>query len=225
MPVPHEISRNSIGAFLSEEYLAENTAGNQRLSVAAYRLLARGSAVSTADLAKALTKAEAHVSTLLDLLPPSVLDRDADGRITAFIGLSLAPTAHSFTIGAQKLYTWCVLDALFLPEILGERASVATICPASGQAINLELTPTRIVAERPAGVVMSVVAPDAQSCRENLRGAFCSHVNLFAGANIFDDWAKARPGVAYIPLVEAFDLARMRNRERYPDIDLRVHVI
>ncbi len=171
-------------------------------------------------MAEALAKTEAHVSSLLDALPPSVLDRDADGRITAFIGLSLAPTAHRFTVGAQKLHTWCVLDALFLPEILGEHASVATTCPASGQAITLELAPARIVAESPPGVVMSVVDPNAQSCRENLRGAFCSHVNLFAGAEIFADWARTRPGVDCIPLAEAFDLARRHNRERYPDIDL-----
>lgn len=221
----HETSKISIGAFLSEGYLAENTADTQHLSVAAYRLLARGAAVSKAALAEAVDKTEAHVSALLDALPPSVFDCDVDGRITAFIGLSLAPTAHSFTVGAHKLYTWCVLDALFLPEIIGEHASVATTCPASGQAINLEIAPDRIVASSPPGVVMSFVAPDAQSCRENLRGALCSHVNLFAGTNIFVDWAKSRPGVAYIPLVEAFDLARMRNRERYTDIDLRVHVI
>lgn len=220
MPVPHETGRQSLGAFLAEGYLAENTAELQRLSLAAYRLLARGAPVSKAELADALAISEAQVSTLLDTLPQSVLDHDADGRITAFIGLSLAPSAHSFTVGARRLHTWCVLDALFLPELLGQGATVATTCPASGETITLELAPERIISANPPGTVMSVVAPDIQSCRENLRGAFCSHVNLFAGAEIFTDWAKTRPGAAYLPLAEAFDLARQRNRERYPDIDL-----
>ena len=71
---------------------------------------------------------------------------------------------------------------------------------------------------------MSVVAPDAEACRDNLRGAFCSQVNLFDSAESFALWAKAHSGVAYVPLAEAFELARTRNSERYPDIDLRARV-
>lgn len=220
MPAQTDPNTHAVDAFLAQGYLAENTADTQRLSVAAYRLLARGAPVSAAALAEISALSEAQVSALLDALPQSVLDRDAEGRITGFIGLSLAPSAHRFTTGGQSLHTWCVLDALFLPEILGQGATVTTRCPASGETITLELAPERIISASPSGVVMSVVAPDVQSCREDLRGAFCSHVNLFAGAEIFADWAKARPGAACVSLAEAFDLARARTRERYPDIDL-----
>lgn len=68
---------------------------------------------------------------------------------------------------------------------------------------------------------MSAIAPDTQSCGDDLRGAFCSHVNLFASAEVFAKWARRRQGIDCVPLSEAFDLARARNRERYPDIDLR----
>lgn len=220
MPPQTAPNPQSVGAFLAQGYLAENTADIQRLSVAAYRLLARGAPVSMAELAENLAMTEIEASTLLDILPPSVLDRDADGRIVAFIGLSLPPSAHRFTVGGQILHTWCVLDALFLPEILGQRATLATTCPASGKTITIELAPDRIESANPPGAVMSVVAPDIQSSRDNLRGAFCSHVNLYADAEIFAGWAKTRPGAAYVPIAEAFDLARRRNRERYPDIDL-----
>ncbi|MHA1537006.1 MAG: organomercurial lyase [Alphaproteobacteria bacterium] len=220
MPAQTVPNRQSVGALLAQGYLAENTADIQRLSVAAYRLLAGGAPVSATALAGALAMNEARVTKLLDALPQSVLDRDARGRITGFIGLGLAPSAHRFIVGGQSLHTWCVLDALFLPEILNERATVTTICPASGKTITLALAPGRIIAASPKGVVMSVIAPDIQSCRENLRGAFCSHVNFFADAGIFADWAKSNPGAACVSLAEAFVLARERNRERYPDIDL-----
>ena len=217
----NELNPSEIGKFLADGYLARNTADIQRLSLAAYRLLARGAPVSVAELSETLAMTGAQASVLLETLPPSVLDYDEDGRIVAFIGLSLAPTAHSFVLGERHLYTWCVLDALFLPELLGQRARVATTCPGSGAAIALEIAPDRIVAASPPGVVMSAIAPDTQSCGDDLRGAFCSHVNLFASAEVFAKWARRRQGIDCVPLSEAFDLARARNRERYPDIDLR----
>ncbi len=220
MPSRNELNPSEVGKFLAEGYLARNTRDIQRLSLATYRLLALGRPVSMSLLEEKLDVPKGEVSALLDALPPSVLERDDEGSIVAFIGLSLSPTAHSFVLGERTLYTWCVLDALFLPELLGERARVATNCPSSGGAITLEVAPDRIVASSPPGVVMSVVAPDAEACRDNLRGAFCSNVNLFANAESFASWAKERTGVACVPLAEAFDLARTRNRERYPDIDL-----
>ncbi len=220
----NELNPSEVGKFLADGYLARNTPDIQRLSLATYRLLALGQPVSVSVLEKKLNVREGEVSALLDTFPPSVLERDDEGSIVAFIGLSLSPTAHRFVLDGRTLYTWCVLDALFLPELLGERARVATTCPGSGTAIALEIVPDRIVASNPPGVVMSTVAPDAEACSDDLRGAFCSHINLFAGAESFAVWAKAHPGVAYVPLAEAFDLARARNRERYPVIDLRARV-
>lgn len=220
----NELNPSEVGKFLADGYLARNTPDIQRLSLATYRLLALGQPVSVSVLEKKLNVREGEVSALLDTFPPSVLERDDEGSIVAFIGLSLSPTPHRFVLDGRTLYTWCVLDALFLPELLGERARVATTCPGSGTAIALEIAPDRIVASNPPGVVMSTVAPDAEACRDDLRGAFCSHVSLFAGAESFAVWAKAHPGVDCIPLAEAFDLARARNRERYPVIDLRARV-
>jgi len=63
--------------------------------------------------------------------------------------------------------------------------------------------------------VMSIVAPNKESCRENLRGAFCNHVNFFADENTFRDWRGDRPDVAHVSLEEAQELARQRNQYRY----------
>jgi hypothetical protein len=45
---------------------------------------------------------------------------DESGRIVAFSGLSLTPTAHRFTVAGRKLYTWCACVEL----IAGARAVV-----------------------------------------------------------------------------------------------------
>jgi hypothetical protein len=64
---------------------------------------------------------------------------------------------------------------------------------------------------------MSIIAPDSAACCENLRGAFCNHVNLFIDDCAFRDWATDRPDVAFVSLEEAHELALQRNRYRYGD--------
>jgi alkylmercury lyase len=189
-------------------YLPDNSPAIQRLSVTLYRALARGRPVAPSDLAALLESGEPEIETLLSALPPSVLDRDDDGAITAFVGLSLSPTRHRFELGAQTLFTWCVLDALFLPEILDQEARVATHCPASDTPIVLRVAPDRVVDVEPPGAVMSMVAPEIAACQDDLRGAFCSHVSFFAGRDSFKRWAKDRSGTRCVTIAEAFDLGQ-----------------
>jgi hypothetical protein len=64
---------------------------------------------------------------------------------------------------------------------------------------------------------MSIGAPDRAACCDNLRGAFCNHVNFFVDETAFRDWAADRSGVASVSLPEAHDLARRRNHHRHGD--------
>ena len=68
--------------------------------------------------------------------------------------------------------------------------------------------------------VMSWVNPDIDRCRDDLRGAFCNHVSLYASIAAFEAAEIGRSGAIAIPLSEAFVLARQRNRQRYPEIAL-----
>ena len=207
-------------AFLSEGYLLDNGVDVQRLSVAVYRLLATGRPVDLKALTSALQWQEPQVEAVLVAFPPSAIEFDGAGAIIAFIGLSLEPTDHLFEVDGQALHTWCALDALFLPEILSKTARVTTTCPATGDTIRLKLTADRIAEAEPEHPVMSVVAPDGEACRSNLRGAFCNHINLFADEAAFDRWANSHPGAASVPLAEAFAMGRQRNAARYPDVEL-----
>jgi len=203
---------------LSAGYLPNNSPAIQRLSISIYSALSRGRPVDAAALAARLDCGELEIENLLSALPPSVIDRDGDGRITAFIGLSLSPTRHRFELDTRTLFTWCVLDALFLPELLGEEARVATQCPESDILIVLRVAPVRMVDCQPPAAVMSMVAPEIAACRDDLRGAFCSHVSFFANRGSFDRWAKGRLGTTCVPIGEAYDLGRRRNKARFPDI-------
>ena len=80
-------------------------------------LLARGEPVSVDDLTAATELPACEVQVMLADLPD--LETDEQGRIVGS-GLTLRPTPHSFTIDGRQLYTWCALDTLIFPAVLGQ---------------------------------------------------------------------------------------------------------
>jgi alkylmercury lyase len=199
--------------------LLETDRDMQHFSVAICRRLATGAPLTRRELADALGLAPTRIASMLDGYPATGIDFDANGAILAFSGLSLAKTAHEFVVAGRTLYTWCVLDALFLPEIIGQPAVLRTHCAASGERIEVHLEPKRLRSHRPEGVVMSIVGPDRQACRDNLRGDFCQHVLLFRDAAAFAEWSKDRDDVAAVSLAEGHALGAEGNASRYPDME------
>jgi len=213
-------TREAFVEYLEQGLLTLNTPEIQRASVALYRLLSRGAPVTTHQLAAACGLSHDSTGRLLAEFPATSLVRNMHGAVTAFGGLSLSPTPHRFIAGRVELHTWCVLDALFLPEILGKPAKLLTHCPASGMEIAADLEPGSVRSARPSGIVMSILAPDRNACCANLRTAFCDRVNLFSDRRAFATWAQDRAGMGSVSLSEAQLLARQRNAARYPDIEL-----
>jgi len=79
-------------------------------------LLAEGMPVPKGAVARALGRPERDVVDLLAQIPSLEFD-DAGDIVGA--GLSLRPTMHLFEIGGRRLYTWCALDTLIFPAMLG----------------------------------------------------------------------------------------------------------
>jgi alkylmercury lyase len=206
--------------FLEDGYLAGNPVGLQNLSITIYRLLARGRSVQVADLARATNLTALEIEQLINLVPASAYDRAPDQSFVSFIGLSTSPAAHQFKVGAQSLYTWCVFDALFLPAILGQPAVLTTACPSTGQSIEVTINPDGVGRATPPQPVMSIIAPDADACCSDLRGAFCNQVNFFADRAAFSNWSKRSDGDDCVRLDDAFALAMSRNEARFPDISI-----
>ncbi len=197
------------GHFLSgEEHLIP-------LTLALYRRLSIGLPVMQSALADDMNLPVNVVNTFISELPKSTMDTDRNSAIVAFGGLSLTPANHTFLIEDQTLHTWCVFDALFLPQLLGKSATCMTICPTTERQIKIELTPTAIASTDPSKPVMSIVAPDRDACCANLRGAFCDHVNFFADEDTFRQWAGNRTDVIGVSLDEAQELAHLRNHYTY----------
>ncbi|MGH3570225.1 MAG: organomercurial lyase MerB [Pseudonocardiaceae bacterium] len=167
------------------------------------RQLATGRPVTLDDLAQHSGRSSAEVRDGLAAL--SDTEYDEQGRVVGH-GITLRPTPHHFTVGGQQLYTWCALDTLIFPTILGRLARVVSPTPGSGDLVRLDINPAAgITACEPATAVMSVLVPDAGA---SVRSAFCNQVHFFTTPTAAQGWLAEHPGGSVLRVGEAVELGR-----------------
>ena len=167
------------------------------------RLLARGAPVSVDHLVAATGRSVIEVQGALGDLAD--LETDDQGRIVGY-GLTLVPTAHRFEVAGTPLYTWCALDTLAFPYVLGEAASVESPCHATGAPVRVSVDPEAgLTNVEPATAVVSVVD---RSAAPSVRESFCNHVHFFASEEAARPWLTDHPGAQIVPVADAQDLGR-----------------
>jgi alkylmercury lyase len=167
------------------------------------RLLARGKPVTDGRLAVACDRPVAEVSTQLTRWPN--VERDADGAVIAFSGLTLRPTVHSLQVDGRLLHAWCAWDTLFLPRMLGATARVRSVCPVTGRAVELVVAPDGVEHAQPPGIHVSFPPVDTTDTTD-ITGTFCGHVHFLAGADAAKTWQETHSDSHVLDLAEAFDL-------------------
>lgn len=186
------------------------------LSLTLLRLLGQGQPVPLPTLAAHLHQTEEAVSQSLQSL--SNVERDEHGQIVAAVGLSLLPTPHHFTVAGRPLYTWCALDTLMYPAVLGTSATVTSPCPITGAPIHLQVTLSGVQQLDPPDAVMSLVIPDAEASSCNIRGSFCNIVHFFASREAAEAWASQQPAdqpLHILSISAAFALATHITQQLY----------
>ena len=126
----------------------------------------------------------------------------------AFLGweLTLRPTPHRFNIDGKQLYTWCALDTLFFPAVIGRPARVGSPCAATCTPIRLTVDPAAGVnALEPSTAVVSIVTPQHMG---SVRTAFCNPGRFFTTANAARDWQRKHPGMEVLSVVDAYRASR-----------------
>jgi alkylmercury lyase len=127
-----------------------------KLEILMYRTLADGNSVSAAGLASAADVPVEIIRTLFEQGKKQGGEWDDEGRLLGDV-ISLVPTRHHFNVNGKRLYTWCSLDAIHLPGILGQTAEVESTDPVNGEKINLTIPPDGVPAYDPPGTVLSIV--------------------------------------------------------------------
>lgn len=192
----------SLSQGLHERLVAPNESGlDPALLVPLLRLLVAGEPVAMTDLAREAGRSEEATRTALAATPET--EYDDEGRIVGQ-GLTLRPTRHRFTVDGEELYTWCALDTLIFPVVIGRAAMIESTSPTSGGTVRVTATPTGVTAVEPASAVVSLVNPEDLS---SIRSSFCNQVHYFTSTEDAQPWLTAHPGGEVRPVADAYRLA------------------
>ncbi len=163
-------------------------------------LLAEGQPVAPERIASASGITREAVMNVLRQHPS--LEWDEAGNVIG-AGLTLRPTPHRFELKGRTLFTWCALDALMFPALIGQTVHIASPCASTGRPVRVTVTPEGVQQVEPPDAVVSVVAPEASP---DVRRVFCDYVNFFHSAEAAAGWQAEHPGATTLPVVEAYQL-------------------
>lgn len=192
----------------------------KRLALELYRQLAFGEPVQHDSLSEALGVPTEKISALLEgeQLKGWVF-YDSDGRVIGFRGLAIREMPHHFEVEGRSLYTWCAIDSLFIPEMLGASARVESRDPQTGTAIKLRVSPDGVKAVEPAISVMShlIVDPDVvKTDPAKVMASFCHHIFFLESPESGEEWIKQHgEGTFLVTLDEAFALGKRLNTTQF----------
>jgi alkylmercury lyase len=177
------------------------------------RLLACGHPVTREQLAAVLQMTTEQVAEVLASL--SDLEVDPSGNVVGW-GLTFIPTPHRFHVNGHTFYTWCALDALTYPALLGLSARVESSCPVSGTPVTLSVTSTGVHDLSPPSSVVSLVIPKQSSSRDGDRGSFCNRSLFFRSRRDALMWQASSPKAQLLSVDDAYQVGRLIARYRYP---------
>jgi alkylmercury lyase len=202
-----------------QPHLRRYSPDEQRAAIALYRELAKGHAVDVTQLGRALgiSASESHALLQRDSIKCMIYP-DGQGRVLGFGGLAAKPMHHRFAVNGCELSTWCAWDSLFIPEILGCPARVASPDPETGELVRVVVTPERITSVEPSAAVISFIWPEAQAFRisaTHVMAKFCHFVYFFVSRSSGRRWVEKNPGTFLYSLDDAFALAKCFNEHNF----------
>lgn len=164
------------------------------------RRLADGDPVDISDLTTDTGRSADDIRAALAAVPDT--EYDGSGRIIGQ-GLTLRATPHRFEVDGEPLYTWCALDTLIFPSLLGRAARIQSAYQTTGTPVKISVSPTGVTSVEPSTAVVSLVNPEDMSA---VRSSFCNQVHFFASPEEAGPWLKAHPGGSVILVDEAYRL-------------------
>lgn len=180
----------------------------QRLALATYRLLGEGRPFRPEELARRGNLPTEEVASFFDEWP--MVQRDRQGRVVAFGGLTLEPTSHALEVDGRTLHTWCALDTLFLPELLGRPARIRSTSPETGETISLTVDGAGVHDVAPEGAAMTLHEVGGFDLQDVV-GTFCCYVHFFASEQAAHAWAERSEGTYVASIAEGFEYGRLYN--------------
>jgi len=168
-----------------------------------FSLLSLDEPVEVAALARASGQDATRLQAELRSQPGT--DWDEDGRLVGF-GLTLRETPHRFVVDGRQLFTWCAMDTLIFPVVLGVTASVTSSCAATGVPISFRVSPNAVEDLRPTTAVVSEARPAGEV--RDLRSQVCDQGHFYASADAASRWSADHLGGRVLLIEDALVACR-----------------
>jgi alkylmercury lyase len=178
------------------------------------QLLANGCPVPPDEVAIRL---QVPTDNVISILRGFGAQFDKDGNILGVI-LTLVPTQHVYEVDGRRLYTWCALDALFLPVMLNHTAHIESHDPVTGEKIRISVTPDRVVEIEPKSAVVSWVKNVDTT---NIRRSACHYVHFFSSPETASRWIEKHPDKMFYPANDAYQAMKHIILKKYSDMTVR----
>ena len=190
----------------------------RRIALSIYRSIAKHGQAPLETLAKQTGLNIAAIGNVVSTWP--AVYRDAKGDVVGFWGLTAQPVSkHMLHLGEQTRYAWCAWDCLFIPALLDRTVRVSSICPQTGESIELTVSPTAVESVRPQSAVLSLLVPDVESSSRDVISTFCYFVYFFKDRAAGEQWTAAHPGTQIVTMDQGMELARAKNEWQYGAIE------
>ena len=187
-----------------------------RLLIRVWRTLAKGRPVSGQQIDQIIADLGVNQDEAGEFLK-GVTERDSSDSVVGIFGLSLNDHPHRFTVNGASLTTWCAEDALFLPAMLDQTATVESYSPVTGEKVRLTVGPERVEEVSPADAMVSIVTLDPSkvdtSSVEAIYGNFCEQIHFFTSREEAERWAADRENIDILSVEEGYELGKLAFSE------------
>jgi len=92
---------------------------------------------------------------------------------------------------------------------------VTSRCPVTGTAVGLTVSPDGVDGFEAAEASISLLAADAP-IDDDVRQTLCQYIDFFASLAAAEQWVLGNPVTFWLPVADAFDVARWTNAAMFP---------
>lgn len=184
--------------------LQRGTTPEMRVWAAMLRRLLRGESVDPASMSAHSDLPAGTMVEALASLHASGAIYLSNGTVAAAYPFSTAPTKHRVCYAGMAVYACCAIDALAVPSMVNEAATIESRCAHCDREITVQMRKNLILASQPEDPAVFCVARD---CCESGPAVLtrCPRINFFCGPDHMRRWQDENPGVTGdgLPLSQA----------------------
>jgi alkylmercury lyase len=188
----------------------------QKTAIQIYRSLAKGHAVTVGQLSK-LTGISPEETGQFAQIWPGVYFND-QLEIIGFWGIALSRMGHKLRFGSHQAYAWCAWDAIFLPELVGEKAEIESTCAITGKPINITVAPDGRISNQDGEIYISFLSLDAADMMNDVVSNFCHHIYFFSSKEAGEEWVSKNSGTFLLSLKEVEQISKRKNALQFKDV-------